>query len=257
MRSSGCIQFVRQHTTAVISMKQTIARKAAPMTRSTPLSQHKPLALALAGAAAALAAPGAQAVIVSQTGLHTLVPYNNADTLVGAPIVLTDIGGMTGVGLAGIGGTAPGNGKGITQLYLVLFDNNDQITGTSVAAGTLINASSDFGAQVVAVEMHAPNIKGPGVNSFEATDPGYFGVTFDNGDGARYGWIDVGLATHVTGTPFQATLEGWGYEDSGAGIEVPLRVSPVPEPTTLTLMAMGLIGVGAMRRRASRDARAH
>ncbi|OYY65429.1 MAG: hypothetical protein B7Y51_02935 [Burkholderiales bacterium 28-67-8] len=255
MRSSGCIQFVRKHTTAVISMKQTIARKAAPMTRSTPLSHHKPLALALAGAAAALAAPGAQAVIISQTGLHTLVPYNNADTLVGAPIVLTDIGGMTGVGLVNGGGTPPGD-KGITQLYLVAFDNDDQITERSVAAGTLINASSVFNVMYVALEVQGPNLKGSGLNDLEATDPGYFGVTFDNGGGARYGWIDVALATHVTGTPFEATLEGWGYEDSGAGIQAG-AVSPVPEPTTLTLMAMGLIGVGAMRRRASRDARAH
>lgn len=256
MRSSGCIQFVRKHTTAVISMKQTIARKAAPMTRSTPLSHHKPLALALAGAAAALAAPGAQAVIISQTGLHTLVPYNDYATLVSTPTLLQDIGGMTGVSLVNAGGPIPQNEKGVTQAYLVGFDVDEQITKTSVAAGTLINASSAFGANVVAIELQGPNLKAPGVNIAGLTDPGYFGVTFNNGDGARYGWIDVALAPHVTGTPFEATLEGWGYEDSGAGIQAG-AVSPVPEPTTLTLMAMGLIGVGAMRRRASRDARAH
>ena len=86
------------------------------------------------------------------------------------------------------------------------------------------------------------------------TGPGIYGVYFNNGQGTQYGWVDVDISTPGA---YYVTVRGWGYEtEVGANIAAG-AVSPLPEPTTPALMALGLFGMGAMRRRARLAARAH
>jgi len=185
-------------------------------------SHHKPLALALAGTAAALAAPGAHAVVIS----------NSQAQAVTADSTLEDIGGMTGVALEN-------NKFGPASVYGLQF------TQSPVVAGSAIGAGSTFANRVLLAEE--PEKSAP-------TGPGIYGVFFDNGQGTQYGWVDVDISQPEA---YDVTVRGWGYETVvGANIAAG-AVSPLPEPTTPALMALGLFGVGAMRRRARLAARAH
>ena len=188
-------------------------------------SHHKPLALALAGTAAALAAPGAHAVVIS----------NSQAQAVTAGSTLEDIGGMTGVALEN-------NSDPKFGIYTVY---GLQFTQSPVVAGSAIGAGSTFADRVLLAED--PEKSTP-------TGPGIYGVYFDNGQGAQYGWVDVDISQPAA---YDVTVRGWGYEtEVGANIAAG-AVSPLPEPTTPALMALGLFGVGAMRRRARLAARAH
>jgi hypothetical protein len=188
-------------------------------------SHHKPLALALAGTAAALAAPGAHAVVIS----------NSQAQAVTAGSILQDIGGMTGVALENSDlKFGPDSVFGL------------QFTQSPVVAGSAIGAGSTFANRVLLAEDP--------LKSGTPTGPGIYGVYFNNGQGAQYGWVDVDISKPAA---YDVTVRGWGYETvAGANIAAG-AVSPLPEPTTPALMALGLFGVGAMRRRARLAARAH
>jgi hypothetical protein len=189
-------------------------------------SHHKPLALALAGTAAALAAPGAHAVVIS----------NSQAQAVTAGSILQDIGGMTGVALENSDlKFGPDSVFGL------------QFTQSPVVAGSAIGAGSTFAIRVLLAED-------PLKSAVTPTGPGIYGVYFNNGQGTQYGWVDVDISTPGA---YYVTVRGWGYEtEVGANIAAG-AVSPLPEPTTPALMALGLFGMGAMRRRARLAARAH
>lgn len=66
----------------------------------------------------------------------------------------------------------------------------------------------------------------------------YLGVRFNPGDGVHYGWIGVVR----DGMGLEAFA--WAYETE-AGVPIP----PYPEPGTLSMLAFGVCGVTAIRRR--------
>ena len=67
----------------------------------------------------------------------------------------------------------------------------------------------------------------------------YLGLSFDLGDGDRYGWIGVVRDGH------QLDAFAWGYETE-PGVAI---AAGVPEPGTLALLAFGAAGLAFRRRR--------
>ncbi len=87
--------------------------------------------------------------------------------------------------------------------------------------------------------------------NFNDTTPGYaaFHLYKRDGDPYKYGWMYIdSIATD--GSSF--VLRDWAYEDTGGAINVGQKSdggSAVPEPSALALLACGLAGVFAMRRK--------
>jgi hypothetical protein len=112
---------------------------------------------------------------------------------------------------------------------------------TALTAGTLIGPASTYATTGIV------NTTG---TAFQTTQNiAYVGIRFQNEANANlvtYGWAL--LSTSATNAGFPATLIGYAYEDSGAGI----LAGAVPEPSTAALlgvMAAGAFGVRAWRKR--------
>src|SRR5258706_5385120 len=92
-----------------------------------------------------------------------------------------------------------------------------------------------------------------GPNSY---DHKYIAFRFQDstaGNALRYGWIDVSLSNPGNATGPDVTIFGYAYETSGATI--PMGAMPVPEPSTMSLLALGALALGSRGVRSWRNKR--
>jgi hypothetical protein len=88
-------------------------------------------------------------------------------------------------------------------------------------------------------------------NFVGAGQRGHLGVSFDISGNTHFGWIDI----EATADLHSLTIHGFAFEDDpGVGIgaghaQISRPAKDVPEPGTLSLLAMGAAGLYAMRRR--------
>jgi hypothetical protein len=102
-----------------------------------------------------------------------------------------------------------------------------------LSAGDLVDASGTYfrpggGTDVgLEVALNAPN---------------FFGVQFLNEDAGitNYGWLEITFGA----TASERAITRYAYENSGGGISV----GAVPEPTSLSILALGAMGLWARRR---------
>lgn len=188
----------------------------------------------LAGGAAALVAAPASASIVSDD-----TPINVGST----PIYFGD-GAATLYIHNQINDDALA-GKNNTSWFEISTGNQsvDGVTSSRLTAGTIVGPLTSFQPST-----YIANSSTKGGAGETGVGAGIYGVKFDNDAGARYGWLDVAFSVGGYGVPYDARINSWGYEDTGAQIAAG-ALTAVPTPGTLPMMALGLIGLAASRRR--------
>ena len=165
----------------------------------------------------------------------------------------------------------------------------DQVSGVQAAPGSLIGPATPMSGSAVLDSTSAnfySSVVGYGSYSYscgwKSTCHGsypYYGTTgsyaasnanlgnnllfgfqfLDNGGQTDFGWLDLSISNLSTQMAYGFTLNGFGWDDSGAAVaagaaaSVPVAVVPdgsaVPEPGTLMLLAVGALGMARYRRR--------
>jgi PEP-CTERM motif len=71
------------------------------------------------------------------------------------------------------------------------------------------------------------------------------------------GWVRLHFSDNGSGVPTDITAIDWAFQfDPDKTIKAGQTSDTIPEPATLSLLALGAVGIGAMRRRRKTPARA-
>lgn len=76
---------------------------------------------------------------------------------------------------------------------------------------------------------------------------GYMAFKFDVGNGTQYGWAEVSLVDGAPTNVYQVERIAWA--DPGESLAVGQTGTAIPEPASLGALALGAVGLLAMRRR--------
>lgn len=120
-------------------------------------------------------------------------------------------------------------------------DNDDPILRLTV--GDLVDSSRFFSTGFGGSGDPDPHL-GTGAGQFTSGQEGYFGFRFttDSSSGPYYGWMHVLLTSNTSG----GLIYDWAYDNTGSPITI---TGAVPEPGRAALLALGLLGCIARRRR--------
>jgi hypothetical protein len=92
-------------------------------------------------------------------------------------------------------------------------------------------------------------------NNYDHKYIGWYFADTTQGNALRYGWIELGLAngnTSASGVP-DVTIYGFAWDNTGA--QIAMGATNVPEPTAMSLLALGAMAFGARGVRAWRQKR--
>jgi hypothetical protein len=109
----------------------------------------------------------------------------------------------------------------------------------NLSLGTVVGSTGSYSTSTAYV------VFGPAPGNWQINADNYFGFKFVAEDaGTKYGWgkMVVGSSKLIR------KIESLHYENTGASITVAFASSAVPEPTSVSIFAMGAVGVLVRRR---------
>jgi hypothetical protein len=110
-----------------------------------------------------------------------------------------------------------------------------------IPGASLVGPARNFGSLFGTL---ASNVQPPGVpfGQWNATPAaGDVGLSIVRGGDTYYGWADI-----IVNPDYTITLNAFGYDDTPGESEI---AGPVPEPSSIELLALGAAGIAAYRRR--------
>ncbi len=114
------------------------------------------------------------------------------------------------------------------------------VTGSGVRWNQIVgNAFTGGALGTAAFYSHSPNSYNNKYLAFEFRDSTL------TGDPLRYGWVGVSLnnGNLVSTEGPLVTITGYAYDNTGA--QIPMGAMPVPEPSSMAIMALGALTLGA------------
>ncbi len=152
---------------------------------------------------------------------------------------------------------AGANGSQIKPINVVGVTSSGFVYPSRLAANALIGAAGPF--VTLSLTASGSFLQG-GTFAFgngftnskwktAGSNSGYFGFSFTAADGLHYGFAQMSVAPQGSGTNSRAiTLSGIAYE-STPNTAITTFAAPVPEPSSIALVALGGLGIAAYRRR--------
>ena len=102
--------------------------------------------------------------------------------------------------------------------------------------------------------IYATAAGGPNINGLiqPGSGPAFIGIEFESGGNLHYGWMRLRVDDFLIGpggTSLSVTVTDWAYEDTPDTEIQAGDGAPIPEASSLALLALGATGIGAVRRR--------
>lgn len=225
-----------------MTTKNNVARVGRIVSRVAKLV---PAVSTLGGVGAVVAvAPDANAGVVQSSVVNLNIPSTTSGVYIN---VVNGVSATTPAGAPGWDINPWGSGSffmwsAASGGVMIAPGGSSGLTG-NLPIGTLVNGTGNFGTSDSS--QFAP---GPGQFQLNATN--YVGFRFlDEVDSlTHFGWATVILGTAANSQP--RTIGQIWYEDqANTGILVGNTTSATPEPSSAALLAMGVVGLLAVRRR--------